>query len=75
MKQSWSLSSRTLCFDRRSDFVEKPLSSTARGHLPEILSIDFSGALCRDQGKGSRRSGPFTMTCYLRGPEVNSRVP
>ena len=62
-------------FDRRSDSVEKSLSSTAGSQLPEILSIEFLDVLRRGQGKCSRRSKPFTMACYFRGPEVTSRVP
>lgn len=48
-------------FNRRSKLVEKALSSMVRGQLPEIPSLEFCSALCRDQGKGFTRPEPLTM--------------
>lgn len=48
-------------FNRRSNLVEKPLSSMEGGQWPELPSLEFCGVLCREHGKGLRRPEPLTM--------------
>lgn len=52
-------------FDR-SDFVEKPLSSTAGSQVPEILSIKFLGVLRRSR-EGLQKVRTFHQAMLLVG--------